>query len=266
MDIERIRAWYEAAGRSALTDGDALEAWHALSPQCRFVKALPENATVLDIGAGDGALQIYRSWPAPKRPDLTMYAFAMDRGGLFGQYDGHELGTWPAVRPNFGNQQFDAIFAANFIEHIEDPLDFIRWAATRLKRGGRIFLEWPRETSLSLPTTRDLAAVGIDVMAGNYFDDATHRPELPPAAAVQAALAASGLQIEATGIVQTPWLQDHLMAIGKLTNDRVHRTIAYWSFSAWTQYIIAGRWNLALRPDSGPADDLDDATSGGSDA
>jgi SAM-dependent methyltransferase len=241
MDLGRIRAWYEAAAKSALSDGDALEAWHTLSPQCRFLKALPENAAVLDVGAGDGALQVYRSWPAPKRPDLTMYAFAMDRGVLFDRYDGSELGAWPAARPNFGGKSFDAIFAANFIEHIEGPVDFIRWAAGRLAPGGRVFLEWPRETSLSLPTTAELQAVGIDVMAGNYFDDATHRGELPAAAEVEAALIAAGLQIETTGIVQTPWLQGHLMAIGKLTDDRVHRTMAYWSFTGWTQYIVARR-------------------------
>ena len=211
-----------------------------LSPQCRFLKALPASAAVLDVGAGDGALQVYRGWPPPKRPDLTMYAFAMDRGALFDRYDGNELGTWPAGRPNFGGKLFDAIFAANFIEHIERPLDFIGWAATRLAQGGRIFLEWPRKVSLSLPTTAELQAIGIDVMAGNYFDDATHRAERPASADVRAALVAAGLRIEASGIVQTPWLQDHLMAMGKLADDRVHRTLAYWSFTGWTQYIVAG--------------------------
>ncbi len=239
MDLEQIRAWYEAAAKLALSDGDALEAWHLLSPQCRFLKALPENAAVLDIGAGDGGLQVYRDWPSPKRPDLRMYAFAMERGNLFDRYDGSELGTWPVRRPDFGAKSFEAIFAANFIEHIEAPLDFIGWAATRLAHGGRIFLEWPREASLSLPTTAALQAIGIDVMTGNYFDDATHRAELPALADVRAALTAAGLQIEATGIVQTPWLQGHLMAMGKLADDRVHRTLAYWSFTGWTQYIIA---------------------------
>jgi SAM-dependent methyltransferase len=241
IDLERIRAWCDSAAKLALADGEALEAWHLLSPQCRFLKALPDQAAVLDVGAGDGALQIYRHWPPPQRPDLTMYAFAMDRGSLFDRYDGYELGMWPSARPGFGDKQFDAIFAANFIEHIEAPLDFIRWAAGRLAPRGRLFLEWPRETSLSLPTTAALQAVGVDVMTGNYFDDATHRPQLPPARAVQAALIAAGLQIEATGIAQTPWLHDHLMAIGKLTNDRVHRTLAYWSFTGWTQYVVAGR-------------------------
>jgi hypothetical protein len=56
MDLERIRAWYESAAKLALTDGDALEAWHMLSPQCRFLKALPDQTTVLDVGAGDGAI------------------------------------------------------------------------------------------------------------------------------------------------------------------------------------------------------------------
>lgn len=99
MDIGLISRWFETIETPLLPDGVVLETWHSLSHQCRFVKTLPAAASVLDVGAGDGALQIYRKWPAPKRLDLTMYAFAMDRGSMFGQYDAHEVGVWPEVKP-----------------------------------------------------------------------------------------------------------------------------------------------------------------------
>jgi hypothetical protein len=89
MDIEQIRAWVEAAQRTHLTD------------------------------AGAGSLQIYRSWPPPPRPDLKMFAFAIERGDMFDRYDVYRSGAWPEVKPDFGGQQFDAIVAANFIEHID---------------------------------------------------------------------------------------------------------------------------------------------------
>jgi SAM-dependent methyltransferase len=241
MDIERIRAWVEAAERTHLTDAVAIEAWHLLGARCQFVKTLPSAASVLDVGAGDGSLQIYRSWPPPQRPDLKMFAFATERGDMFDRYDGCELGAWPEVKPDFGGRQFDAILAANFIEHIDEPMAFIRWAANRLTVRGRIFLEWPRPDSLVLPTAPELRAVGLDVMTGNYFDDATHRHELPDTQAVHGALLAAGLRIDSAGIVQVPFFEDHMLALGRSADDIVSRTLAYWSFTSWCQYVAARR-------------------------
>ncbi|HEY7579745.1 MAG TPA: methyltransferase domain-containing protein [Acetobacteraceae bacterium] len=241
MNVSAIRDWADAARRTPLSDGAALEAWHLLSPRCRFIKTLPTHAAVLDVGAGDGSLQIYRRWPAPKRTDLAMYTFALARGALFDQYQGYELGAWPQGKPDFGGTLFDAIVAANFIEHIDAPTDFIGWAASRLTRRGGIFLEWPAEVSLDLPTADELRAVGVDVMTGNYFDDATHRRELPQTKAVHDALRDAGLRIDEAGTVRLPFLHDHLMAIGKSEGDIVPRTLAYWSFTGWCQYVIARR-------------------------
>jgi hypothetical protein len=38
---------------------------------------------------------------------------------MFDGYDVYRLGAWPEVKPDFSGQQFDAIVAANFIEHID---------------------------------------------------------------------------------------------------------------------------------------------------
>jgi hypothetical protein len=241
LDIGQISRWFETIETPSLPDSVVLEVWHSLSHRCRFVKTLPAGASMLDVGAGDGALQIYRKWPTPERLDLKMYAFAMDRGGMFDRYDGYELGAWPEVKPNSGGRKFDAIFAANFIEHIDGPIDFVRWSVDHLSARGCIFLEWPRPESLSLPTTAELHGVGIDVMTGNYFDDATHRSALPSTEAVHAWLISAGLRVEAAGAVRVPYFEDHLMAYGKRTNDMVSRTLAYWSFTGWSQFVVARR-------------------------
>jgi len=241
MDINVICEWAESAQRTSLDDGAALEAWHLLSPRCRFVKTLPRDARLLDVGAGDGSLQIYRRWPAPQRLDLAMFAFAVSRGDLFDQYQDSELGAWPDSKPDFGGMTFEAIVAANFIEHIDAPLDFLHWVARRLSPQGSVYLEWPGSESLSLPTADELRASGLDVMAGNYFDDSTHRPELPQTNAVINVLRDAGLMIDETRTVRLPFLQDHLMAMGKTQDDIVPRTLAYWSFTGWCQYVIARR-------------------------
>jgi hypothetical protein len=143
----------------------------------------------------DGSLQIYRSWPPPPRSDLAMFALALDLGSMFDRYDGYELGRWPDAQPDFGGRRFDAIFSANFIEHIDDP--------------------------------------------GNHFDDATHRGELPAGESVLAELAAVGLRIETT--TRVPFLVDHLLALGREEDDKVSRTLAYWSFTSWCQFVVARR-------------------------
>jgi hypothetical protein len=241
MDIQKILEWATAAERTHLSDGAALEVWHLLGAQCRFVKTLPAAASLLDVGAGDGSLQIYRSWPAPPRPDLTVFAFAIERGAMFDRYDGYELGRWPEVMPDFDGRRFDAIFAANFIEHIERPHEFLRWAIGRLTDRGRIYLEWPRSAALSLPTAPQLRAVGIDVMTGNYFDDSTHRHELPSTETVHGELTAAGMRIETAGISRVPFFEDHIWALGMSADDKVSRTLAYWSFTSWCQFVVAER-------------------------
>src|ERR1051326_8142890 len=123
---------------------DAIRAMHEFSPRCRFVKTLPHGASLLDAGAGDGSLRVYRDWPEPTRKDLRMFAWAGEKGGGFDHYDGSEVGAWPEAPPNFAGRAFDAILAANFIEHIDDPIAFVTWAASRLTPNGRIYLEWPR--------------------------------------------------------------------------------------------------------------------------
>jgi hypothetical protein len=60
LDIGLISRWFEMIAASSLPDSAVVEVWHSLSHRCRFVKTLPAAASVLDVGAGDGALQIYR--------------------------------------------------------------------------------------------------------------------------------------------------------------------------------------------------------------
>src|SRR5215470_20229984 len=113
MDARAIERLCRPLREPLLPFDQAIESLHALGPRCRFVKTLPVGAALLDVGAGDGSLQVYRHWPDPPRHDLRMFAWASVEGANFGLYDGSEVGTWPDTRPEFGGRQFDAILAAN---------------------------------------------------------------------------------------------------------------------------------------------------------
>ena len=184
-------------------------------------------------------MHVFRTWPPPARSDLKLYAWAGEQGEGFARYAGFEVGFWPAHRPDFGGQLFDAIFSANFIEHIDDPVEFVRWAVSRLKAGGRIYLEWPRLESIDLPSNRELALANVNVMTGRYHDDGTHRALPPTADSVRAAILGAGLSIHEFGLVGVPYFDQQLAIHARRENDLVAMTMAYWSYTQWCQYLIA---------------------------
>ena len=239
LTADHIAAWSDPAQHSALSFDDAVRAMHALGPRVRFLKTLRFGASMLDAGAGDGGAMILRDWPEPARQDVSMYAWAGERGSLFDRYAGAEVGFWPQDPPRFGGMKFDAVFSANFIEHIDDPLTFVEWACDRLAPRGRLFLEWPRPESVSLPTTASLAARGVRVATGAYHDDSTHRQTPPAIEAVMEALKAAGLRIAERGISQVPFIDQQVAIHARRADDFVAMTLAYWSYSGWLQFVVA---------------------------
>ncbi len=241
MDVQEILSLVRPGRKAALRLDQAVHAFHAFGPRCRFVKTMRLGASILDAGAGQGTLQVYRHWPPPDRTDLKMFAWAGQKGSNFDLYDGHEVSLWPDNKPHFNGQKFDAVLAANFIEHIDDPIDFVAWAISLLTPTGRLYLEWPRPESAALPTTGELAAVGLGVMTGNYFDDATHRRAIPDFGSVCRAITERGLAVRESGTVSVPFFDQELAIIAAATGDIVHLTLSYWSLTGWCQYLVAGR-------------------------
>lgn len=241
MRLEQIIEWRQGLPKAATPEPDLLEAFQRFTPHCRFIKTASRNGCVLDIGAGDGGLINLLKWPSPGRPDLHLFAYADQEGEAFHRFEGYEIGRWPDQIPEFSGVPLSEIIARNFIEHIPNPYDFVRWAVSRLVQGGRLYLEWPAPVSLNLPTSAELRKAGIDVMTGNYFDDRTHKQENPSTEKVRLALEESGASVEVAGVVSVPFFHDDLMAVGCATNNIVHTTLAYWSFTGWCQYIVAVR-------------------------
>jgi len=127
----------------------------------------------------------------------------------------------------------------NFIEHIDDPYNFVRFCAKRLNPHGRIYLEWPRPESIDLPSTAELRAVGVNVMTGRYHDDATHRPTPPLISDVVETLSRSGLRVVERGISRIPMVDQQMAIHARLDDNLVDLTLAYWSFTEWCQFVVA---------------------------
>ncbi|HUK08241.1 MAG TPA: class I SAM-dependent methyltransferase [Stellaceae bacterium] len=234
-----IAAWSNPSQTVQTTLSGAIEAFHVFGPRFRFIKTLPLGCSLLDVGAGDGSLMILRDWPQPARTDIEMFAWAGERRKGFDRYAASEIGWWPTEPPKFGGMQFDAILSANFIEHIEDPLAFVRWASTRLTARGRIYLEWPHPQSIHLPSTNELAAAGVTVMVGAYHDDMTHQRAPPDAEDVASVLRDSGHVIVERGFVRVPFFDRQLAIHARRVPDTVSMTLAYWSYTGWCQYLVS---------------------------
>lgn len=237
MQTEQIRDWFLQARVATLPRERVMELYFTFHPRTAFVKTLPRNAKLVDIGAGDGSLSTFVGWPSPKRPDLEIHAYSLEKGEHFDRFRSYEIGDWNRAPPEFPGTRFDAVVCAHFIEHIADPASFVAWAARKLAPGGRVYLEWPAPASLDLPKREELEAAGVPLIISRFDDDDTHR-DLPDADRIVAACLAQGFELEARGIVRLPWIEDEMLAHFRNDSDGFARQAAFWSYTGWSQYLV----------------------------
>lgn len=250
---EIIKEWFSKPISPTMEEGEMLENFHRQHPSKVFLRSLPRGSRVLDIGAGDGGLSVFKEWPSPGRPDIKLYAFSLEKGHLFDKFDGYELGNWNTTKPSFDGMKFDAIHCANFIEHIDDPESVLKWAAQNLEPWGRLYLEWPSDDSQFWPNLKELHEIGFDVIIGNYFDDPTHKHQLPTAEMVESTLTSNKFAIESRGIINMPVLADEMLHHYRTKADVTSLQLAYWIKTGWIQYMVAQ--NSAILPES-PSEEL----------
>lgn len=207
-------------------------------PRFRFFKTVARNARLLDVGANQGGLAQWRGWNKPDRADISMYGVDLARGVHAGDYAEWESGNLDNAMPSFPGVSFEAIVCSHLIEHIQRPAELIRWMSNRMSPRGRLYLEWPNQTSLDLPSRDELAAAGWPVMISNFYDDDTHR-RLPPEEDIVAALDAAGLAIVERGVIDMGELTDQLIAMGRQLSDPQMTLQGFWSLTHWSRYVIA---------------------------
>jgi len=209
------------------------------SPRVRFIKSLPLGSKVLDLGAGEGSMAIFKQWLEPKRPDLSMYALGLVKGSHFEMYDGYELKDFDTSESLFPGIQFDAVYTSNFVEHIEGGIDRLApWAASQLKSGGLLYVEGPSVGMEMLPHTADMIAAGLQVSTMNFFDDLTHR-RTETLERTREAIESAGFFIEQSGYWRNRFLEGEALRMGYREGETVLTTLSIWMKYLVEQYVVA---------------------------
>ncbi len=113
---------------------------------------IPQNATVLDVGCGDGSLA---QGILGRRPDVRISGLEVtlrpDTPIPVTRFDGSHL--------PFGPGQFDVVLFADVLHHTEHAEDLVKEAA-RVARGGVVIKDHCADGFLARPTLRFMDRVG----------------------------------------------------------------------------------------------------------
>lgn len=122
-----------------------------------FIRGLPQDAFVLDVGCGTGGL---------------LELIEMERSDL--STCGVDIGTPPIYRPNgyfahasafklpFPDNSFDLVTCAHVIEHLQDPMPALIEFVRVCKPQGAIYIETPSQRAALMP------------FGFSFWDDPTH--------------------------------------------------------------------------------------------
>lgn len=143
-----------------------------LTPRHRkraFISQLPQGAKLLDVGCGNDSPLYTKSI----RPDV--YYVGVDisdrRQTVKSKLSADEYllcapETFDQTISGFGAGCFDAVISNHNLEHCNHPDRVLRAMCKVLCQGGQMFLGFPCEASVSMPSRRGTL---------NFYDDPTHR-------------------------------------------------------------------------------------------
>ncbi|MCZ2207541.1 methyltransferase domain-containing protein [Cylindrospermopsis raciborskii] len=135
-----------------------------------FILRLNSKDSILDVGCGNNS-----PYKVKKILPLSYYV-------------GIDIGDYNQLRPNLADQYiltnpkdfcseiakyktyFDAVISSHNLEHCDDRMCTLKAMLESIKPGGKLYLSFPCETSLSFPRREGTL---------NYLDDTTHVPPPP---------------------------------------------------------------------------------------
>ena len=192
-----------------------------------FLSKLNANASILDVGCGNNS------------PFLTKKIlpgcnyFGLDIGD-YNQTKPLLADTYIVTTPqNFSyeiskfSESFDAIISSHNLEHCDDRKMTLDAMLNALKNGGKLFLSFPCEQSISFPKRGGTL---------NYYDDLTHKFSPPSFNEALISIRQKGFEVEYAERNYSPkilWLVGLVLEpLSRLRNKNMPGTWEYYGFES----------------------------------
>lgn len=216
------------------------EYYNTISPRSIFFKSCRHRSTLLDVGAGNGALSIYKEWPNIARKDIELYGISLEPIERASAYKEVAISNFETGPLPFGEIKFDTVIACHFIEHLNDPMKFITWVSSTVRPGARVYLEWPHPFSMRMMQRSFFNERGIPAFTTNFMDDYTHVEAWSIEQIIHMCLD-NGLVSEAAGRIVLPEIAALLRDIARNEHNIVAGTFAVWATVGWAQYLVLSK-------------------------
>lgn len=148
-----------------------------LPPRFRFF--YPEYkdhaVTILDIGCGNHSPSITKKWFGKcDYYGVDRGEYNIDKGDivLMKEFYRIDLEKNPEKLDEIPDEFFDIIIFNHVIEHLTNGMDVLSELVKKLKKGGKIYIEFPSVKSLSLPSVKNFPSFFSGTI--NFCDDSTH--------------------------------------------------------------------------------------------
>lgn len=238
---DELLRWLEAPivkRLGAFRRGDADDAYWTMHPRIVWLKNLPLDAVVLDVGAGDGGLAAFRGWPAFPRADLEFLGLSLAAPARRNEFREFHVVDLDKAKPAFSTMP-TAVLMAHVIEHLRDGRDVLRWLAGLLPRGGRIFIEWPGPNTALLPSCDEFRSRGYPMTTLNFHDDSSHI-SMHAIADVIDMLDELDFAVGGAGYVDLPYLSEVLRVQGlKAPRHEFYLSMGMWLRTRFSSYVAA---------------------------
>jgi SAM-dependent methyltransferase len=158
----------------------------------KFIHAIRKGTEfrLLDVGCGNSSPSTTKYWfPQCRYFGLDIQNYNNDVSDISSMERFFQVDLTRDTLVDLPDESFDVIVMAHVIEHLPNGLDVVSRLCQKLTKGGQLYVEFPSEKSLRLPS-------GIDCL--NFYDDPSH-VRLYRRSEVKEVIQRAGLSIRAEG-------------------------------------------------------------------
>lgn len=202
-----------------------------------FLFSLPSDASILDVGCGNNSpYRVKRIVPNSNYTGIDVGDYNQTKPNKADNYIITTAEDFTGEISKF-SENFDAVISSHNIEHCNEREKTLEAMLNALKPGGRIFLSFPCEQSVSLPKRGGTL---------NYFDDPTHKFDPPDFNALVARLKEFGFEVTYSNQNYKPTLLRFVgFVIEPISKLRNRNMIGTWEYYGFESIIIGRKTNPA---------------------